>query len=56
VVALNTLNVGRFKIAPMWSAQPSRSSRKPLSTQRAGFIGKPICEFGLIKQKIADMS
>jgi alkylation response protein AidB-like acyl-CoA dehydrogenase len=56
VVALNTLNVGRFKIAPMvvGSAKSVFSEAVKYSKGRVQF-GKPICEFGLIKQKIADM-
>jgi alkylation response protein AidB-like acyl-CoA dehydrogenase len=56
VVALNTLNVGRFKIAPMvvGSAKSVFSEAVKYSKGRVQF-GRPICEFGLIKQKIADM-
>ena len=56
VVALNTLNVGRFKIAPMvvGSAKSIFSEAVKYSKNRIQF-GRPICEFGLIKQKIADM-
>jgi alkylation response protein AidB-like acyl-CoA dehydrogenase len=56
VVALNTLNVGRFKIAPMvvGSAKSIFAEAVKYSKGRVQF-GKPICEFGLIKQKIADM-
>jgi hypothetical protein len=56
VVALNTLNVGRFKIAPMvvGSAKTIFAEAVKYSKGRIQF-GKPICEFGLIKQKIAEM-
>ncbi len=56
IVALNTLNVGRFKIAPMvvGSAKTIFSEAVKYSKGRVQF-GKSICEFGLIKQKIADM-
>jgi alkylation response protein AidB-like acyl-CoA dehydrogenase len=56
VVALNTLNVGRFKIAPMvvGSAKSIFSEAVKYSKGRVQF-GRPICDFGLIKQKIADM-
>ena len=56
IVALNTLNVGRFKIAPMvvGSAKTIFAEAVKYSKGRVQF-GKPICEFGLIKQKIADM-
>jgi len=56
IVALNTLNVGRFKIAPMvvGSAKTIFSEAVKYSKGRIQF-GKPICEFGLIKHKIAEM-
>jgi len=56
IVALNTLNVGRFKIAPMvvGSAKTIFSEAVKYSKGRVQF-GRPICDFGLIKQKIADM-
>jgi alkylation response protein AidB-like acyl-CoA dehydrogenase len=56
IVALNTLNVGRFKIAPMvvGSAKSIFGEAVKYSKGRVQF-GRPICEFGLIKQKIADM-
>jgi len=56
VVALNTLNVGRFKIAPMvvGSAKSIFAEAVKYAKGRVQF-GKPISEFGLIKQKIADM-
>ncbi len=56
IVALNTLNVGRFKIAPMvvGSAKSIFAEAVKYSKGRVQF-GKPICEFGLIKQKLADM-
>jgi alkylation response protein AidB-like acyl-CoA dehydrogenase len=57
VVALNTLNVGRFKIAPMvvGAAKMIFSEAVKYSKGRVQF-GKPICEFGLIKHKIAEMA
>jgi alkylation response protein AidB-like acyl-CoA dehydrogenase len=57
IVALNTLNVGRFKIAPMvvGAAKSIFSEAVKYSKGRVQF-GKPICEFGLIKHKIAEMS
>ncbi|MBN2034275.1 MAG: acyl-CoA dehydrogenase family protein [Deltaproteobacteria bacterium] len=56
VVALNTLNVGRFKIAPMivGSAKTIFAEALKYAKGRVQF-GKPIAEFGLIKQKIAEM-
>jgi alkylation response protein AidB-like acyl-CoA dehydrogenase len=56
VVALNTLNVGRYKLAAF-----TLSGSKALIAEAVKYaknriqFGKPICEFGLIKQKIADM-
>lgn len=56
VVALNTLNVGRFKIAPMvlGSAKTILSEAIKYAKGRIQF-GKPISEYGLIKHKIAEM-
>ncbi|RJR48258.1 MAG: acyl-CoA dehydrogenase [Desulfobacteraceae bacterium] len=56
VVALNTLNVGRFKIAPMvvGSAKSIFAEAIKYAKGRVQF-GKPISEYGLIRQKIADM-
>ena len=56
VVALNTLNVGRYKLAAftVGSAKVLLSEAVKYAKGRVQF-GKPICEFGLIKQKIADI-
>jgi len=56
VVALNTLNVGRFKIAPMivGSAKTIFAEAIKYAKGRIQF-GKPIAEYGLIKHKIAEM-
>ncbi|MBN1107055.1 MAG: acyl-CoA dehydrogenase family protein [Deltaproteobacteria bacterium] len=56
VVALNTLNVGRFKIAPMvvGSAKTIFAEAVKYAKGRIQF-GKPISEYGLIKHKIAEM-
>ncbi|MBM3303305.1 MAG: acyl-CoA dehydrogenase family protein, partial [Deltaproteobacteria bacterium] len=56
IVALNTLNVGRFKIAPMvvGAAKAIFSEAVKYAKGRVQF-GRPICEFGLIKHKIAEM-
>jgi alkylation response protein AidB-like acyl-CoA dehydrogenase len=56
VVALNTLNVGRFKIAPMivGSAKTIFAEAVKYAKGRIQF-GKPIAEYGLIKHKIAEM-
>lgn len=56
VVALNTLNVGRFKIAPMvvGSAKTMFAEAVKYAKGRIQF-GKPISEYGLIKHKIAEM-
>jgi alkylation response protein AidB-like acyl-CoA dehydrogenase len=56
VVALNTLNVGRFKIAPMvvGSAKTIFSEAVRYAKGRIQF-GRPIAEYGLIKHKIAEM-
>jgi alkylation response protein AidB-like acyl-CoA dehydrogenase len=56
IVALNTLNVGRFKIAPMivGSAKTIFAEAVKYAKGRVQF-GKPIAEYGLIKHKIAEM-
>jgi len=56
VVALNTLNVGRFKITPMivGSAKTIFAEAVKYAKGRIQF-GKPIAEYGLIKHKIAEM-
>jgi alkylation response protein AidB-like acyl-CoA dehydrogenase len=57
IVALNTLNVGRYKIAPMivGSAKSIFAEAVKYAKGRVQF-GRPISEFGLIKQKIAEMA
>jgi alkylation response protein AidB-like acyl-CoA dehydrogenase len=56
VVALNTLNVGRYKLAAftVGSAKVLLSEAVKYAKGRVQF-GKPICEFGLIKHKIAEI-
>jgi alkylation response protein AidB-like acyl-CoA dehydrogenase len=56
VVALNTLNVGRYKLAPstVGGAKLLIAECVKYAKNRIQF-GKPICEFGLIKHKIAEM-
>ena len=56
VVALNTLNVGRYKLAAftVGSAKVLLSESVKYAKGRVQF-GKPICEFGLIKHKIAEI-
>jgi alkylation response protein AidB-like acyl-CoA dehydrogenase len=56
VVALNTLNVGRFKIAPMvvGSAKTIFAEAVKYAKGRIQF-GRPIAEYGLIKHKLAEM-
>lgn len=56
VVALNTLNVGRYKLAAftVGSAKVLLADTIKYAKERTQF-GKAICEFGLIKQKLADM-
>jgi alkylation response protein AidB-like acyl-CoA dehydrogenase len=57
VVAFNILNLGRFKVASgcVGMAKQAIESSVGYAKQRHQF-GKPICEFGLMKQKIAEMS
>jgi alkylation response protein AidB-like acyl-CoA dehydrogenase len=56
VVALNTLNVGRYKLAAftLCGAKALIAEGVKYAKKRIQF-GKPICEFGLIKHKIAEM-
>jgi len=56
VVALNTLNVGRYKLGAftVGSAKLLLAEGIRYAKGRIQF-GKPICEFGLIKHKIAEM-
>jgi alkylation response protein AidB-like acyl-CoA dehydrogenase len=56
VVALNTLSIGRYKISPfaVGSAKILISEGVKYAKNRVQF-GRPICEFGLIKHKIAEM-
>jgi alkylation response protein AidB-like acyl-CoA dehydrogenase len=56
VVALNTLNIGRYKLAPstVGGAKLLIGECVKYAKNRIQF-GKPISEFGLIKHKIAEM-
>ena len=56
IVALNTLNIGRYKLgaAAVGGCKLLIADGIKYAKTRIQF-GKPICEFGLIKQKIADM-
>jgi len=56
VVALNTLNIGRYKLGPgtVGGAKLLIAEGVKYAKSRIQF-GKPICEFGLIKHKIAEM-
>ncbi len=57
VVALNTLNIGRFKLggACVGGAKSTLAEAIRYAKQRVQF-GRPIAEFGLIKHKIAEMT
>ncbi|MBW1769434.1 MAG: acyl-CoA dehydrogenase family protein [Deltaproteobacteria bacterium] len=56
IVALNTLNIGRYKLGAITvgSAKTLIAETVKYAKGRVQF-GKPICEFGLIKHKIAEM-
>ncbi len=56
IVALNTLSIGRYKLSPLavGSAKILISEGVKYAKGRVQF-GRPICEFGLIKHKIAEM-
>jgi alkylation response protein AidB-like acyl-CoA dehydrogenase len=57
VVALNALNMGRYKVGAICIGNAKRAFFEAVkyAKQRVQF-GKPICEFGLIKEKIARMA
>jgi len=57
VVALNTLNIGRFKLGGgcIGAAKSMLAESIRYAKQRVQF-GRPICEFGLIKHKIGEMA
>lgn len=57
VVAFNTLNIGRLKLAAssLGSARRAFHTALAYSRQRRAF-GKPICQFGLIQEKLAEMA
>jgi alkylation response protein AidB-like acyl-CoA dehydrogenase len=57
IVALNTLNIGRFKLGAgaLGSAKISLRDAVTYAKQRIQF-GKPIAEFGMIKYKIGEMA
>jgi alkylation response protein AidB-like acyl-CoA dehydrogenase len=57
VVAFNILNLGRFKVASgcVGMAKQAIESSVGYAKQRHQF-GRPVCEFGLMKQKIAEMA
>jgi alkylation response protein AidB-like acyl-CoA dehydrogenase len=56
VVALNTLNIGRYKLGPgtVGGAKLGIAEGVKYAKNRVQF-GRPLCEFGLIKHKIAEM-
>lgn len=57
VVALNALNMGRYKVGAICigSAKAAFSEAVKYAKQRIQF-GRPICEFGMIKEKIGKMA
>jgi alkylation response protein AidB-like acyl-CoA dehydrogenase len=57
LVALNALNMGRFKVGAICMGHAKRAFTEAVkyAKQRVQF-GRPICEFGLIKEKIAKMA
>ena len=57
VVALNALNMGRFKVGAVCvgNARGTFTEAVKYAQQRVQF-NQPLCEFGLIKEKIADMA
>ncbi len=57
IVALNVLNMGRFSLGAgcLGGAKSALLEATSYAKKRVQF-GKPICEFGLIRQKIAEMA
>jgi len=57
IVALNVLNMGRFSLGAgcLGGAKNALQEATAYAKKRVQF-GKPICEFGLIRQKIAEMA
>jgi len=57
VVALNALNMGRYKVGAICIGSAKRALFEAVkyARQRVQF-GRPICEFGLIKEKISKMA
>jgi alkylation response protein AidB-like acyl-CoA dehydrogenase len=57
VVAFNALNMGRYKVGSVCVGSAKRAFEEAVrySKQRKQF-GNPICEFGMIKEKIARMA
>lgn len=57
IVAFNTLNIGRFKLGGgcLGSSKVAIQDGISYAKKRVQF-GRPICEFGLIKHKIAEMA
>ncbi len=57
IVALNALNMGRFKVGSVCIGSAKRAFFEAIkyAKQRRQF-GRPICEFGLIKEKISEMA
>ncbi|MGB9627966.1 MAG: acyl-CoA dehydrogenase family protein, partial [Thermodesulfobacteriota bacterium] len=57
IVALNVLNMGRFSLGAgcLGGAKNALQEATTYAKKRVQF-GKPICEFGLIRQKIAEMA
>ncbi len=56
-IAFNILNVGRYKLglAVLGGAKTSFTNAVKYAKERKAF-GKPICEFGLIQEKLAEMA
>lgn len=57
IVALNALNMGRYKVGAVCIGGAKRAFFEAVkyAKQRKQF-GKPICEFGLIKKKLGEMA
>jgi alkylation response protein AidB-like acyl-CoA dehydrogenase len=57
LVALNALNMGRFKVGSICVGSSKRAFDEAIKYAKKRYqFGKAICEFGLIKEKIARMA
>jgi alkylation response protein AidB-like acyl-CoA dehydrogenase len=57
VVAFNALNMGRYKMGALCTGTAKRALYEAIKYAKKRIqFGRPICEFGLIKEKISEMA